>query len=105
MASTDASASQTRVTAAGAGTTVDFTTAKRNVSAIMQVTGTVTGGVVAIEASHDGAVWAKIHVMGPTTGFNQAFDNKFGAYRYWRSRVLTEITGGGDVSTTFMEAG
>lgn len=105
MASTDAVASiQGKVT--GAGTTVDFTTAKRAVSAVVSLSGAVTSGVVAVEASHDGTVWVKkasFVVEGGRKAWS--YDLPHGAYRYWRGNVLRDVAGGGTVSVTFMEAG
>lgn len=93
------------VTAAGAGTAVDFTVAVSTASMMLISTGTITGGVVAVEASHDGANWVKLDGYSPQTGFNQAFYQKGGAFRFWRANVLAAITGGGSVTATFMEAG
>lgn len=89
----------------GAGDTVDFTTAKRVVTMVLVPTGTVTGGQVAMEASHDGTNWVTHQVMTPLDGSNSACNSTNGAYRYWRSSITSAITGGGSVTTTFMEAG
>lgn len=103
MASTTAQASLTNATS-GAGTTVDFATAKRNVSAVLIPSATLTDGVVDIEASHDGVTWVKritVHVslrVGVT-----AYDFERGAYRYWRANVKSLVRGG-SVTITFMEA-
>lgn len=90
----------------GTGTTIDFTTAKRNVSVVMIPTGTITGGAVAIEVSHDGTNWAQMLVMhiALRPGIH-SHDFSHGAYRYWRANVLVDIAGGGSVSATLMEAG
>lgn len=90
---------------AGPGTTVDFVVAKLNVSIVVIPVGVVTGGLVAMEASQDGTNWVSHTVIEPVQGVNRGIDNRYGAYRYWRANVLTEITGGGSVSATFMEAG
>ncbi len=87
------------------GTTVDFTTAKANVSGVMGVTGTVTGGLVVLEASHDGTVWVNVASLVPDTGINQFFSSPSGAFRYWRANITSAVVGGGTVSATFMEAG
>lgn len=105
MASVAGTTSLAAATLPGPGATIDFTTAKLNVSMVIVVTGTVTGGLVALEASHDGLNWVSHTVVEPMTGLNVGVDNRAGAYRYWRSNVLTEVTGGGSVATTFMEAG
>ena len=90
----------------GTGTTVDFTTAKRNVSVMMIPTGTIDGGTVAIEVSHDGTNWARMLVMHiALRPGNHSHDFSHGAYRYWRANILAAITGGGSVTATLMEAG
>jgi hypothetical protein len=91
-------------TSVGPGATVDFVTAKLNVSMAVVVSGSITSGLVGMEASHDGAAWIPHTVIDVTTGLNQGVDNRSGAYRYWRSTVVAEIVGG-TVSATFMEAG
>lgn len=105
MASAVASALLTSVTT-GIGSTIDFLTAKRNVSVMMIPSGTITGGAVAIEVSHDGTNWASMLVMhiALRPGVH-SHDFSHGAYRYWRANVLADITGGGSVTATLMEAG
>lgn len=90
---------------AGPGATVDFSTPKRNVSQVIVVSGPITGGLVALEASQDGLNWVSHTVVDVSQGINLAVDNRYGAYRYWRSNAITQVTGGGNVTTTFMEAG
>ena len=90
---------------AGPGDTVDFVAAKSQVTAVVVVTGTVTGGLVAMEASHDGVNWVYYGSTTPRTGVNQPIVTNVGAFRFWRANVLSPITGGGSVSATFMEAG
>ena len=97
--------SLTSVTLAGPGTTVDFLVAKAQVTAVVVVTDTVTGGLVALEASHDGTNWVYYGSVKPRTGVNQPIVSNVGAFRYWRASVLSAITGGGSVSATLMEAG
>lgn len=105
MASAAASTSLTNATT-GDGTTVDFTTAKRNVSVVMIPSGDITGGTVAVEVSHDGTNWVQALVMHiALRPGNHSHDFSHGAYRYWRATVLADITGGGTVTATFMEAG
>lgn len=104
MASIVASTSLTDATSVGAGTTVDFTTAKQNVSMAIVVSGTVTGGLVAMEVSQNGTDWISHTAIEPGSGSNHGCDNRHGAYRYWRARILSAITGGGSVTVTFMEA-
>jgi hypothetical protein len=105
MASTTADLSLFDVTAVGPGTVVDYLTAQRDVSMVMVVTGTVTGGLVAMEASQDNTNWVTMYVFGPRTGRNDFHSSVKGAFRYWRTNVTSAITGGGSVTTTFMESG
>ena len=101
----EAQASLVAKSAAGPGATVDFLAAKVQVTAMVVVTGVITGGVVAMEASHDGVNWAYYGSVNPRTGVNQPLVTNVGAFRYWRANVLAEVTGGGSVTVTFMEAG
>jgi hypothetical protein len=105
MATPEASGSLTTATAAGPGSTIDFTTAVSTASMILVSNGTITGGVVSVEASHDGTNWVKLDAYSPQTGFNQAFYQKGGGFRYWRANIIADIEGGGSVTATFMEAG
>lgn len=105
MAAALTETSLTGATAVGAGTTIDFTVAKLNVSMVIIPTGVVTGGLVAMEASQDGTNWVSHTVIEPMQDVNHGCDNRYGAYRYWRANILAEIVGGGSVSATFMEAG
>lgn len=100
-----AAASLSAVKGVGPGLTVDFIAPKRNVSQVILVSGLITGGLVAMEASQDGSSWVSHTVVDVSQGINLAVDNRYGAYRYWRSSVIAAVTGGGTVSTTFMEAG
>jgi hypothetical protein len=103
MASTTAALSLDRVSTVSNGTTVDFAAAKRNVTMIAFPTGTVTGGVVSMDASHDGTNWVTIAVL-TVESRPVAFSSQLGAYRYWRASVVDSIKGGGSASATFMEA-
>lgn len=104
MASAAAVASLTDAST-GEGATVDFATAKRNVSVVMIPSGTITGGVVAVEASHDGITWVSVVIMHIHLRQGaHSHDFNSGAYRYWRASVIRDIVGG-TVSATFMEAG
>lgn len=105
MASADSLASLTNAKT-GTGVTADFVTAKRNVSVVMLPSGDITGGTVAVEVSHDGTNWVQALVMHiALRPGNHSHDFSHGAYRYWRATVLADITGGGSVTATFMEAG
>lgn len=106
MASSTLAVSSLTNAITGAGSTVDFLTAVRNVSAVMIPTGTVTGGAVDIEVSHDGTNWVPYLTMhiALRPGIH-SHDFSVGAYRYWRASIVQDITGGGNVTTTFMQAG
>lgn len=104
MASTTAQTSLSGVSSSGAGTTVDFTDARRNVTAVLTRSGTVTGGVVQVQASHDGLNWVTLYYFDPVISTNQHFSNTAGAFRYWRGVVARDLAGGGSASMTFMEA-
>lgn len=105
MPSTTAVASLSgKSTAGDLGATVDFTTAKTIVTAVIMPTLPVTDGMVVVQASQDGLNWVDIAAVEVRGGINRSFDNNGGAYRYWRTNVLARINGG-SVSSTFMEAG
>lgn len=90
--------------ATGAGTSVDFATAKKSVSAVIFTSGVITSGVVQVEASHDNLNWVPLAAFAIDTTRSRGFDSSRGAYRYWRATILDSIRGGGTVSVTFMEA-
>jgi hypothetical protein len=102
MASTTAQASLTATTT-GNGATVDFGTAKRNVTMVIFATGLVTGGVISIEASQDAVNWVAIRSVEAGARV-RSVDITSGAYRYWRAVVADTVKGGGTASATFMEA-
>lgn len=105
MASTTPVTSADAVVTTGAKSTVDFTSAKGRVSAIVSLSGTVSGGSVGIEASHDGAIWVKLASFVLIEPRTWSWDLRSGAYRYFRANILGAIKGGGTVTVTFMEAG
>ena len=100
-----ASVTLNAVKLAGPGATVDFLIAKAQVTSVVVVTGEVTGGLVALEASHDGTNWVFYGSAKPRTGVNQPIVSNVGAFRYWRANVLSAIVGSGSVTATLMEAG
>lgn len=104
MASLIAQTSLSGVLSVATGSTIDFSTARKSVSSICACTGTITGGVIVIEGSHNATSWVQLyqHVMVDST--NQQFNLNEGAYRYFRAKVVSAITGGGSVTVTFMEA-
>lgn len=87
----------------GNGTTVDWGAAKAHSSMMIIVNGTVTGGVVDLQVSHNGTAWTKISsstALG--TGVNQQLTISSSAFRYVRGVVSTTVTGGGSVTATVM---
>lgn len=103
MPSTTAQVSLNAVTS-GTGTTIDFTAAVRSVTMVAYSTGSVTGGLVQVEASQDSTVWVPIRVV-EVGSRARSVDLLGGAFRYWRASVVDGIKGGGSVTATFMEAG
>jgi hypothetical protein len=103
MASSTAQVSLDGVTAAGAGTTVDFSTAKRTVSVMLIPSATLSAGIVTIEASMDGANWAIVRVVELIGRENSIVNLTGHALRYWRASVARTVSGG-TIKVTFMEA-
>lgn len=102
--STAASATLTTATT-GNGTTVDFASARSNVSLFVQVNGTVTTGVVDLQASQDGTNWVKIaSTSALATGVNQHLALTGGAFRWFRGVISETVAGGGTVTATLMFA-
>ncbi len=87
----------------GVGATVDFTDARRNVSAVLSVSGVVAEGVVVVEASQDAVNWVTRHLFPVHEDSVQGYDSMTGAYRYWRASATRPVSGGGTVKVTFME--
>lgn len=103
MASTSAQVTLTDAKT-GAGASIDLLDARRNVSAVLVASGTVTDGQVAVEASQDGVSWVTRHLFEiPAASTVQSYDSTTGAYRYWRASVARPVTGGGTVKVTLME--
>lgn len=88
----------------GTGSTVDFTVPVSAVSMMLTKTGTVTGGLVAMEVSHDGTNWAVYESVSPSVRDADYLALTSGAFQYFRARILSDVTGGGTVSATFMGA-
>lgn len=103
MASTAAQVSLTNA-ATGTGNAVDFATAKKTVTAVVVRTGTVSTGMVLIEASQDNTNWAPITQVDLTDAPIRGVSLNGQAYRYWRARLVLDVAGGGRVAVTFMEA-
>ena len=103
--STTASTTLTTATAVSSGTTVDFANAKKNVTLFALVNGTVTSGVVDLQASQDGTNWVRLASTGNlATGVNQYLTLDGGAFRYFRGTVSEVVVGGGSVTATLMYA-
>jgi hypothetical protein len=103
MASVTAQVSLDDVSAAGAGTTVDFLTAKRNVSVVLVPSGAPTTGLVYIEVSMDGSNWAIVRTIELSGRTNYAASFTGVAFRYWRANIARTVAGGA-VRAAFMEA-
>lgn len=104
MASTAAMVTLTGATSVGAGTSADFGRAVARVTMVVIPTGTVTAGVVELEASQDNTNWVGMHITTPVQGDNVAVTATWAAFRYWRGRISTAIAGGGTVKVTLMES-
>lgn len=103
MASTLPQVTLSGVTATGAGTTIDFVDARSKVTAVLVPSGTITDGLVAVEASQDNVNWVVLHFFDPLAG-NQFYSAVNCAFRYWRGNVHRAVAGGGAVRATLMEA-
>lgn len=103
MASTEAQVSMATASGSGAGTTIDFTSAKRNVSAVIVPSASLSSGTLLIEASQDGANWVTMRVIDLSERTNYAAHFTGVAFRYWRGN-LARSAAGGTVRVTFMEA-
>lgn len=89
----------------GNGTTVDWGSARQNISMFILVNGTVTGGVVDLQVSQDGTNWVKISSSATLgTGVNQQLTLSNAAFQYARGVVSTAVTGGGTVTATLMSS-
>jgi hypothetical protein len=104
MASTTAQVSLNGA-ATGVGATVDFATAKSIVTCVIIPSKSGLTGVVAVEASQDGAAWVPMGSVSVDRSQPRAMDFKGGAFRYWRASVYADVAGSGAVTATFMEAG
>lgn len=103
MASTSAQSSLSVGGSVASGVTVDFTTAKKNVTAVIVPSATLSGGIVTIEASQDNTNWVTQRVVDVTGRENYAVHTQGVAFRYWRASVVRALSGG-TVRVTFMEA-
>lgn len=94
----------TTLTAAttGTGTTVDFGTGANDISMAILVSGTVTGGTVALDVSHDGTNWVMFSSLTPATNTNTKLTASNEVWRYARGRITANITGGATVTCTIM---
>ena len=105
MASSAPTATLAAASSVSTGTTVDFARARSRVTAVVVPSGTITGGLVTLEASQDTTNWVNVYVFSPMTGRNEFYSTTGGvAFRYWRCNVATAITGGGAVRATLMYA-
>lgn len=104
MASTSAQVTFTSGSGVANGTTVDFNRAVARVTMVVIPTGTITAGVVELEASQDNTNWVPMHIAIPVQGRSVAVTATWAAFRYWRGRISAAITGGGTVRVTLMES-
>lgn len=103
MASTLPQSSLSSATS-GVGSTVDFLTAKKTVTAVAVISGSIVNGNLVIEASQDGTNWVPLAAPALEGLGNRGFSFEGVAYRYWRATVSKDVVGGGRVAVTFMEA-
>lgn len=100
--STSSTASLSAASATGAGTTVDFGSAKANVTLVCVASAGVTAGAVSLEVSQDGTNWFRVTpAITLTAPGVQEVTKAASAYRYARANVTTAITGG-TVTCTIM---
>lgn len=85
------------------GTTIDFLTAKKTVTAAVTPSAILSAGVVTIEASQDNSNWITLRVVGLDSIRATAVSFEGVAFRYWRANVAQALSGG-TVRVTFMEA-
>ena len=104
VGTTTAVTSLTAVTT-GTGTTVDFGSAKSNITMAIMVVGTVTAGVMGVDLSQDGTNWVSDGTVNLTSNTNTMLNVSAEAWRYARARVTTNITGGATATCTFMAGG
>lgn len=97
------SATLTAQSSTGAGVVADFGSAHQNLTIAVTATGTITGGVVAIEVSQDNTNWFRTNGSALSAA-GVTSTTVTGAWRYARGNVTTAITGGGTVSATLMAA-
>lgn len=89
----------------GTGVTVDFLNAKSNVTMMVRVNGVATGGVVALQGSHDNTNWVTLASSGAfATGVNQYLSLTGGAFRWFRGLITENVAGGGNITCTLMFA-
>lgn len=105
MAAANPISSLTDASAVGPGSTVDFATAKWQVTMVVIPSGTITAGQVLMEASVDGLNWIPQHQMTVMEGVNHGCNSVGGAFRYYRANIVAEVAGGGSVTVSFTEAG
>lgn len=87
--------------ATGAGTVVDFGTARANITLAITTSAGVSAGATALELSQDNTNWFRRTAVTTNTASTVFQDSAVGAWRYARGNVTTTITGG-TVSATLM---
>lgn len=90
----------TNQSSTGASGTVNFGSAKQNITLAITAGAGVSAGAVALEVSQDASNWFRVTpVTQSAQGVTQS--NQQGAWRYARANITTAITGG-TVSATLM---
>ena len=92
----------------GAGRSADFGLPVNDISLAIIVNGTVTGGMVSLDVSHNGVDFILFSDVGDpitTAEGNQKLTASGESWRYARARITSPITGGGSVTCTVMGGG
>lgn len=85
----------------GTGSTIDFGTAKANITLVITTSAGVSAGACALELSQDNVNFFRRTPVTTATATTVFQDSNVGAFRYARGVVTTNITGG-TVSATLM---
>lgn len=91
----------TAQSATGAGTTVDFGSAKQQFTLVMTTSAGVSAGAVALELSQDNTNFFRVTAVTTNTASTVFESTAAKSFRYARGNVTTAITGG-TVSATLM---
>lgn len=103
MASTLPAVSLNNAASTGVGVTVDFLTAKKNVTAVVTSSARLLDGMVTVEASQDTVNWVALRSCAMADMESMAVSLTGVAFRYWRANLVRAAVGG-TLRVTFMEA-